>query len=117
MEWQKVSANWPAFAEAILQRWPRTAEEDVLAVDGERDAFEAYIARTNDLTRAEAAEQVEDWLNGAIPADVAMAEEADDANITASGQHIPAGEDVYSEDADFGDERVPERPIGRSDEG
>jgi hypothetical protein len=37
----------------------------------------------------------------------------DNANIRASAAHVPPGEDVYSEDGDFGDDRVPEPPVGR----
>ncbi len=115
MEWQQVASNWSAFAEAISDRWPRAEDDDVLAIDGNRAEFEAYLSRVHDLTRAEAREEVAAWLEGAIPADVVMSEEHDEASIAASSQHIPAGEDVYAEDGDFGDDRVEPRPIGRSD--
>ena len=114
MEWQQVAADWSAFVEAIGTRWPRMDTIEVVAIDGDRERFEAYLATVHDLTAQEARDEVETWLVGEVPADVAMSEERDDANISASAGHIPAGEDVYSEDSDFGDDRIEERPIGRS---
>lgn len=117
MEWRQVSENWAAFVEAIGTRWPRADDDDVLAIDGDRARFEEYIASTHDLTPAEAREDVEGWLMGELPVDVAMDESRDSANIRDSGKHIPAGEDVYAEDRDFGDDRPADRPIGRTGKG
>lgn len=114
MKWNEIAADWPAFVDAIRTRWPETEETDILAVDGDRERFESYIAEAHELTRAEAEEEVATWLIGAVPADAAMSEERDDANIRESARHIPAGEDVYAEDGDFGDDRVEQRPLGRS---
>lgn len=113
MQWNAVQTNWPAFVPAILQRWPGTTEEDLLALEGDRDRLTAYLAERNNLTPAEAEEQLNAWLQGAVPADVAMDETRDDDNIRASAAHIPVGEDVYSDDKDFGDDQAPEPPIGR----
>ena len=116
MEWQQVRENWSAFVEAIGTRWPRTDATEIVAIDGDRNRFEAYLSETHDLTRAEAREDVETWLMGELPIDVAMSEEKDNANISNSGRHIPVGEDVYAEDGDFGDDRVGEPPLGRTEE-
>lgn len=115
MNWQQVADNWPAFVQVISNRWPRTDAVELETLDGDRERFESYLSSAHDLTRAEAREEIETWLVGAVPADVAMSDEQDNANISASGRHIPPGEDVYAEDRDFGDDRVEERPIGRSD--
>lgn len=116
MQWQEVAENWSAFVEAISNRWPRTDEIELTAIDGDRERFEEYLSTAHDLTRAEAQEEIETWLMGAVPADVAMADEHDNANISASGSHIPPGEDVYAEDRDFGDDQLGDRPIGRTGE-
>ncbi len=117
MDWRQVAENWPAFIEAIGTRWPRTEETELLAIDGNRAEFEAYVASRHDLTPSEVREDVEAWLMGELPVDVAMDETRDDANIRGSARHIPPGEDVYSDDADFGDDRTAERPIGRTGKG
>ena len=54
-----------------------------------------------------------EWTQGAVPADVAMDETRDGDNIRASAAHIPVGEDVYSDDKDFGSEEATPRPVGR----
>ncbi len=115
MQWTAVKSNWPAFVEPIMQRWPETEENDLLAMEGDRDRLAAYLAERHDLTAREADEQITAWMQGAVPADVAMDETRDSENIRASAAHIGAGEDVYADDKDFGDEQVPERPIGRDD--
>ncbi len=115
MQWNAVKRNWPAFVAAIMQRWPQTEENDLLTLDGDRERLVDYLARRHELTRAEAEEQLTEWTQGAVPADIAMDESRDSANIRASAAHIGVGEDVYADDKDFGDEQVPDRPIGRTD--
>lgn len=114
MQWQNVQQNWPAFVESVMQRWPQTEEADLLELDGNRDALVAYLGRRHDLTRAEADEQIALWTEGAVPSDIVMDEEMDDAQTRASAAHIPPGEDVYAEDRDFGDDMQPDAPIERS---
>lgn len=113
MQWNAVEKNWPAFVEPIMQRWPNTEENDLLTLEGDRDRLTAYLADRHELTMAEADEQLAAWLQGAAPSDVVMDETRDNENIRASAAHIGVGEDVYSDDKDFGDEQVPDRPIGR----
>ena len=114
MNWQTVAQNWPAFVESIEQRWPQTDETDLLDIDGDRRRFTSYLSKVHDLTRNEANEEIETWLMGEVPADVKMDELRDNQNIRASAAHIPPGEDVYSEDGDFGDERQAPIPRGRT---
>ncbi len=113
MQWNAVKSNWPAFIEAIMQRWPETEENDLLALEGDRDRLVAYLAQRHEVTPREAEEQISAWMQGAVPADVAMDETRDSENVRASAAHIGTGEDVYADDRDFGDEQVPRRPIGR----
>lgn len=113
MQWTAVKSNWPAFVEAIMQRWPATEENDLLALEGDRERLVAYVAKAEGLERPEAERQVAEWLQGAVPADVAMDETRDSENIRASAAHIPVGEDVYSDDKDFGSETPAPRPLGR----
>lgn len=104
MRWHDVAADWPGFQAAILTRWPEADEVDVAAIDGDHAAFVDYLARLEGTEREEAAEMVAEWLEGPMPADARMDEVLDNANIRASAAHIPEGEDVYADDARFGDE-------------
>ncbi|EKE43482.1 hypothetical protein OCGS_2214 [Oceaniovalibus guishaninsula JLT2003] len=115
MKWKTVQQNWEAFVVPMQQRWPQTTEVDLLDIDGDRDRLVAYIGDRHELTRAEADEEVAEWLEGAVPADVQMDDHMDNANIRKSGESIPVGEDVYSDDREFGDDNVPESPMGRTD--
>ena len=114
MNWQTVAQNWSAFLVQIEQRWPETDETDLLDIDGDRGRFTDYLSTVHDLTRSEADEEIQAWLNGEVPADVKMDEHRDDANIGESGQSIPTGEDVYSEDRNFGGGLAPQQPTGRT---
>ena len=87
----------------------------LLELEGDRDRLTAYVAERHELTPSEADEQITVWLQGAVPADVVLDETRDNEQIRASGAHIPVGEDVYSDDRDFGDDDVASRPIGRDD--
>ncbi|RVT84002.1 hypothetical protein DXV76_09860 [Rhodobacteraceae bacterium CCMM004] len=113
MKWTVVADNWPAFVGPIEQTWPELDEADLLTLDGDKTRFAAYLAKKHELTRNEAHEEIEIWLQGKVPADVAMDDQMDGTQIAASADHIPAGEDVYSEDGDFGDDRLAATPMGR----
>ena len=103
MKWQQVAANWPAFVEVISNRWPRTDENDLLAIAGNRERFEEYLSKAHDLTRAEAQDEVESWLMGSRPAEVVMAADRGGANLSSGGRSLHNGEDFYAKDRDLHD--------------
>lgn len=113
MQWTDVSENWVAMADAITARWPETDRATVADMTGDRAVFNAYLGQVYSLTPREADEQINEWLQGPMPTDALADEHHDNQSIRDSGRHIPVGEDVYSEDADFGDERIVEPPMGR----
>lgn len=113
MKWTAIQRNWPAFTEALMQRFPETEENDLLDLEGDRAALVSYVAERHNLSQAEAERQVKEWEQGAVPADVAMDNIRDGENIQASAAHIGVGEDVYADDRNFGDDDRVDRPIGR----
>lgn len=113
MQWDTIKRDWPAFIAPIMQRWDRAEENDLLALDGDRERLVDYLAERHEVTRAEANEQLTAWEQGAAPADAVMDETRDGDNIRASAAHIGVGEDVYADDKDFGDDNKTARPIGR----
>ena len=114
MQWKQVAANWTAFIEPINQRWPETDEARLEDIDGDRRELIVHIAEATEQSVAEAQEELNLWLESGVPLDVLMDESNDNEQIVASGNFIPAGEDVYADDAAFGDDDIPDRPIGRS---
>jgi hypothetical protein len=115
MKWEEVAADWPGFTGAIQTRWPAADETEIAAIDGDRSAFNAYLGRIAGLSPREAEEAIDEWLAGPMPADARMDAMRDNANIGESRAHVPPGEDVYSEDRGFGDDRVAEPPVGRDE--
>lgn len=115
MDWVQVKSNWPAFLGPITQRWPETNEAELMDVDGDRQRFEAYLAQATGQDIQDARDQIARWLDGEMPADVRMDDTRDNLQIRDSARHIPTGEDVYSEDREFGDDDLPAQPIERRD--
>ncbi len=114
MQWRDVSTNWSAYTPRIMTQWPALDETEVLAIDGDQDAFLAYLSKSKGEDRVAAQMELADWLMGGEPIDVKMAEENDNANITSTAANVPAGEDVSDDDAKFGDDNEAATPIGRA---
>ena len=114
MTWDDVAADWPAYTDSIITRWPEADAEIVADMDPDRLAFETYIAGVERVDAQEGARQVAEWLEGPKPIDAATDENHDDTSIRESAAHIPVGEDVYSEDRDFGDDGLATNPVGRT---
>lgn len=104
MRWTQVSENWPAFYEAILDRWPDAEEEQLDEIDGDQRAFIRYIAELTETDGAEARDEISQWLAGEIPSDVVMDEFHDNHSINLSRKYVGEGEDESDNDAFFGDD-------------
>ncbi len=104
MKWHHVQENWPAFFDAILDRWPGTEESELEDIDGDQRAFVRYIATVTDQESAEAAQEIREWITGELPADVVMDPRHDSHSISLSGKFLPEGEDESDDDARYGDD-------------
>jgi hypothetical protein len=115
MKWNDIASNWAAFVPRITTRWPDLNENEVIAIDGDQDAFIAYLASFNDQDTMTAKSEVDDWLMGEQPTDAVMHPTRDNARISASSDNIPAGEDPSDDDRRFGDDTTPQPPVARPD--
>ncbi|WP_347309809.1 hypothetical protein [Defluviimonas sp. SAOS-178_SWC] len=104
MKWHHVQENWPAFFEAIIDKWPDADEDELEEIDGDQRAFIAYIARLTETEPGDAREEIRDWLSGELPSDVVMDPRHDDHSIRLSGKFLPEGEDESDDDSRFGDD-------------
>lgn len=104
MKWSHVAENWPAFLDAILDRWPEADESDLEDIDGDQRAFVRYIAELTEQDPAEAAQEIREWLIGELPSDVVMDPRHDDHSIDLSAKYLPEGEDEFDDDARYGDD-------------
>lgn len=104
MKWHHVAENWPAFHEAICDRWPGAEEDALEAVDGDQRAFILYIAALTGQPTEDARDEIKEWLAGELPSDVVMDPRHDDHSILLSGKYLPDGEDESDDDARYGDD-------------
>ena len=114
MEWSEVAEDWPAFIDAIMENWPELDQELVEDMEGDRAAFRRHIMEVYEEEAAAVNEQIREWLESGIPLDAMMDESRDNRQIVESGRFIHPGEDVYSDDREFGDDDQAERPMGRT---
>ncbi|MCT4331905.1 hypothetical protein MU516_03360 [Paracoccus sp. YLB-12] len=104
MKWHHVQENWPAFYEAIQDKWPEVDEAELDEIDGEQRAFVAYLAEVTGQEPSEVRDELREWLAGEIPSDVVMDPIHDNHSIKLSSKYVNEGEDEYDDDARFGDD-------------
>lgn len=104
MKWHHVQANWTAFYEAIIDKWPEADDSDLDEIDGDQRAFVAYLVETTGQEPDEIREELREWLTGEIPSDVVMDPVHDNHSIALSSKFVGEGEDEFSDDARFGDD-------------
>ena len=113
MQWIQVKDNWPAFIEKVEEEWPDADRETLEVLDGDRAALKAHLMEATGQDAQTIEEELRIWLESSMPLDVMMDDSRDNEQIMESGRYIAPGEDVYSDDRDFGDDNAPEPPIGR----
>ncbi|WP_111558742.1 hypothetical protein [Paracoccus sediminilitoris] len=104
MKWHHVKENWPAFYEAIVDKWPQVDDSDLDEIDGDQGAFVSYLVEVTGQDREEIREELREWLVGEIPSDIVMDPSHDNHSIALSAKYVNEGEDEYSDDAAFGDD-------------
>lgn len=102
MKWHHVEENWPAFYEAIQEKWPDVDESDLDDIGGDQRAFVKYLVEVTGQESAEIKEELREWLTGEIPSDVVMDPIHDNHSIALSSKYVGEGEDEYDDDARFG---------------
>ncbi|MWB77432.1 hypothetical protein GLS40_05290 [Pseudooceanicola sp. 216_PA32_1] len=113
MDWTRIKQDWTAFTGAVMERWPEAQEDDLLQLDGTRDALAGYLVQRTGRDAATLQEEISEWREGAEPADIHMDESRDNANIGESARLVAPGEDVYDDDRAFGDDGLAEPPVDR----
>lgn len=112
MRWRSVSENWDAFHEAMLETWPALSEDDLIEVEGDRTALEERLAELTGDEVDDVAQQIDEWLEGAVPSDVHMDEVHDNDSINDSRLYMSPGEDASDDDRKYGDDNATEDPVG-----
>lgn len=104
MKWRHVQDNWPAFYEAIQDKWPQVDEGELDEIEGDQRAFISYLVEVTGQDTAEIRDELREWLAGEIPSDVVMDPIHDNHSIALSSKYVNEGEDEYDDDARFGDD-------------
>lgn len=65
MLWSYVEEHWLAMVPQILARWRDMDEEELEEIDGDREAFLEYLARTESIGPEDADEELAEFLEGA----------------------------------------------------
>ncbi|MFW5641377.1 MAG: hypothetical protein ACOCY0_01295 [Roseicyclus sp.] len=112
MQWSEIRENWTALIPSVQARFPQLSEEDLVGMNGERSELVAALVETG-IDTAEAERQVEDWRETPMPADAYAHPEHDDEAAREARDYIPEGEDPLADDRRFGDDDLPDRPMGR----
>ena len=112
MQWDEIRENWTALIPSVMARWPQLSEEQLTGMSGERSELVAGLVHTG--TEAQEAErEVEDWRETPLPLDAYADPDHDQAAARDAKGFIPEGEDPLADDRRFGDDNVPDRPLGR----
>jgi hypothetical protein len=93
-------------------RFPQLSEEDVVGTNGERSDLVSALVETG-MDAAEAERELEDWRETPMPADAYAHPDHDGEAAQEARGYIPEGEDPLADDRRFGDDHVPETPMGR----
>ncbi|MBF9042110.1 hypothetical protein HKCCE4037_02140 [Rhodobacterales bacterium HKCCE4037] len=113
MNWNDVTANWPSVFPSLRARFPELTDDILIAVDGRRPTLEAAIANEQGMTPEDARAALAEWLEGPMPFDARTHPAQNDEAIRNSGKYVPDQEDVYSDDARFGDDDQVDSPDRR----
>lgn len=112
MQWNEIRENWTALIPSVMSRWPQLSEEQLIGMSGERSDLVAGLVQTGTEAQ-EAAREVEDWRETPLPTDAYADPEHDQTSAQDARTYIPEGEDPLADDHRFGDDHVPDTPIGR----
>jgi len=61
MNWDQVKGKWTEMKGEAKTRWADLTDDDLLAVEGERDKLVGKIQERYGITKEEAERQVDDW--------------------------------------------------------
>ena len=110
---QAFQSDWRPYTDAILDRFPGLTDGDLSDADGSTAVLAKRIAEVEDVEPAEAQQRLHEFLSGPMPADAFADPTHDNAAALQSERYIPEGEDALADDRRFGDDHVPEPPMGR----
>jgi uncharacterized protein YjbJ (UPF0337 family) len=62
MNWDQIEGRWKQLRGDVKSQWGRLTDDDVNAVDGQRDKLVGLIQEAYGVEREEADRQIRDWF-------------------------------------------------------
>jgi uncharacterized protein YjbJ (UPF0337 family) len=62
MDWDQIQRNWRQTKRTIKQKWIKLTDEDLDAIDGQRDRLEDSIHKRYGFAADHIRKEVDDWL-------------------------------------------------------
>ena len=62
MSWDQVQSRWLQMRGSLRHRWGRLTEDDLDVIAGDRDIFIGRVQERYSISREEARQRIEEWL-------------------------------------------------------
>ena len=62
MSWDQVQSRWLQMRGSLRHRWGRLTEDDLDVIAGNRDIFIGRVQERYSISREEARQRIEEWL-------------------------------------------------------
>jgi uncharacterized protein YjbJ (UPF0337 family) len=63
MDWNRVEGNWKQVKGTIKEKWGNLTDDDLTAINGQRDQLEGKIQERYGLAKDQVRKDVDDWYN------------------------------------------------------
>ena len=63
MDWNRVEGNWKQVKDKIKEKWGNLTDDDLTAINGQRDQLEGKIQERYGLAKDQVKRDVDDWYN------------------------------------------------------
>jgi uncharacterized protein YjbJ (UPF0337 family) len=64
MNWDRVQGDWKQFKGKVREKWGNLTENDVEALNGQRQQLEGILQERYGYTKDQVKKAVDDWANG-----------------------------------------------------
>ena len=62
MNWDRVEGSWKQLKGSVKTKWAKLTEDDLTAINGEREKLEGMLQQRYGIAKDEARKEVDDWF-------------------------------------------------------
>ena len=63
MNWDRVEGSWKQLKGNVKTKWAKLTEDDLTAINGQREKLEGMLQERYGIAKDEARKQVDDWFH------------------------------------------------------